>query len=34
MMRPANELPTEYLCREYVDFRKGINGLVLLVEAA
>ena len=34
MMRPANELPTVYLCREYVDFRKGINGLVVLVEAA
>jgi transposase len=33
MMRPANELPVVYLCREYVDFRKGINGLAVLVEA-
>ena len=30
MMRPANELPAVYLCREYVDFRKGINGLAVL----
>jgi transposase len=34
MMRPANDLPAVYLCREYVDFRKGINGLAVLVEAA
>ena len=33
MMRPANDLPTVYLCREFVDFRKGINGLAVLVEA-
>lgn len=32
MMRPANELPVVYLCREAVDFRKGINGLAILVE--
>lgn len=33
MMRPPNELPVVYLCREPVDFRKGINGLTILVEA-
>lgn len=32
MMRPSNELPTVYLCRDIVDFRKGINGLAILVE--
>ena len=32
MMRPANELPAVYLCRDSVDFRKGINGLAVLVE--
>lgn len=32
MMRPANDLPAVYLCREPVDFRKGINGLAILVE--
>lgn len=32
MMRPANELPVVYLCRDAVDFRKGINGLAILVE--
>ena len=32
MMRPSNELPVVYLCREVVDFRKGINGLAALVE--
>lgn len=31
-MRPANDLPVVYLCRDIVDFRKGINGLVILVE--
>ena len=31
-MRPSNELPTVYLCRDIVDFRKGINGLAILVE--
>ena len=23
MMRPSNELPAVYLCRDIVDFRKG-----------
>lgn len=32
MMRPANDLPVVYLCRDSVDFRKGINGLSVLVE--
>jgi len=32
MMRPSNELPVVYLCRDVVDFRKGINGLAILVE--
>jgi transposase len=32
MMRPSNKLPEVYLCREAVDFRKGINGLAVLVE--
>ena len=31
-MRPSNDLPQVYLCREAVDFRKGINGLATLVE--
>lgn len=31
-MRPSNDLPAVYLCREAVDFRKGINGLAVLVE--
>lgn len=31
-MRPSNELPAVYLCRDVVDFRKGINGLAALVE--
>ena len=31
-MRPWNELPAVYLCRDIVDFRKGINGLAILVE--
>ncbi len=34
MMRPSNVLPKVYLCREFVDFRKGINGLSLMVEQA
>ena len=33
-MRPSNELPAVYLCRDIVDFRKGINGLAVLVEDA
>ncbi len=32
MMRPSNELPAVYLCRDIVDFRKGINSLAILVE--
>ena len=32
MMRPANEGPAVYLCRDAIDFRKGINGLAVLVE--
>lgn len=31
-MRPSNDLPAVYVCREAVDFRKGINGLAVLVE--
>lgn len=34
MMRPTNDGPTVYLCRDSVDFRKGINGLAILVEQA
>lgn len=33
-MRPSNALPAVYLCRDIVDFRKGINGLAVLVEEA
>ena len=32
MMRPSNDLPVVYLSRDAVDFRKGINGLSVLVE--
>ena len=32
MMRPSNDLPEVYLCREPVDFRKGIDGLTALVQ--
>jgi transposase len=31
MMRPAGNVQV-YLCREFIDFRKGITGLTLLVE--
>lgn len=31
-MRPSNELAAVYVCREVVDFRKGMNGLAALVE--
>ena len=34
MMRPADELPEVYLCREPIDFRKGINSLSIFVESA
>ena len=33
-MRPSNKLPAVYLCRDIVDFRKGTNGLAVLVEDA
>ena len=32
MLRPSNKIPAVYLCRDIVDFRKGINGLTILVE--
>ncbi len=32
MMRPSNDLPAVYVCRDIVDFRKGINSLAILVE--
>jgi transposase len=32
MMRPSNDIPAVYLCRDPVDFRRGINGLAVLVE--
>jgi len=32
VLRPSNKIPAVYLCREIVDFRKGINGLSILVE--
>ena len=34
MIRPANDLPVVYLCRDSIDFRKGINGLSIRVEDA
>jgi len=34
MMRPSSDLPEVFLCRDIVDFRKGINGLTVLVEDA
>ncbi|MEJ1341827.1 MAG: IS66 family insertion sequence element accessory protein TnpB [Candidatus Sedimenticola sp. (ex Thyasira tokunagai)] len=33
MMHPDNALPEIFLCREPVDFRKGILGLSVLVES-
>ena len=33
MRRPSNDLPRVYLCRDVVDFRKGIKSLSVLVEA-
>ncbi len=33
MMRPSNDLPLVYVCRDVVDFRKGIKSLSVLVEA-
>ncbi len=32
MMRPSLDLESVWLCRDAVDFRKGINGLSILVE--
>ncbi len=34
MMRPDNQSVTVYLHKDPVDFRKSINGLAVLVEAA
>jgi len=33
MMRPSNALTDVFLCKLPVDFRKGIHGLAVLVEA-
>lgn len=33
MMRPSPDLPVVYLCREAVDFRKGLQALAVLVES-
>jgi transposase len=33
MMRPSNRLPVIYVCITPIDFRKGINGLTVLVQA-
>ena len=33
MRRPSNDLPVVYVCRDVVDFRKGIKSLSVLVEA-
>ena len=33
MLRPSVNLEQVYLCREYIDMRKSINGLSLLVES-
>jgi len=33
-MRPSNNISAVYLCRDIVDFRKGINGLSVLVEGS
>lgn len=32
-LRPSNEVPVVYLCREPVDFRKGLQALAVLVES-
>ena len=32
-MRPSDQLPEVFLCQQPVDFRKGIQGLSVLVEA-
>ena len=33
MIRPSSQLAEVYICLQPVDFRKGINGLTILVEA-
>ena len=33
MLRPSKDLEHVFLCRDPVDFRKGINGLSVLVES-
>lgn len=33
MLRPSNALANIYLCREPVDFRKGLHALAVLVES-
>lgn len=33
MMRPADALPVVYVCREAIDFRKGLRALAVLVES-
>ncbi|MDH5731800.1 MAG: IS66 family insertion sequence element accessory protein TnpB [Gammaproteobacteria bacterium] len=32
-LRPCDAIERFYLCREFVDMRKSINGLSVLVEA-
>lgn len=32
MFRPSKDIETVWLCRDAVDFRKGIKGLTVLVE--
>ncbi|MEW7976375.1 MAG: IS66 family insertion sequence element accessory protein TnpB [Candidatus Sedimenticola endophacoides] len=32
MMRPGSELPEVFLCKTPVDFRKGIQGLAVVVQ--
>jgi len=34
MRRPANDLPVVYVCRDVVDFRKGMGSLSVLVEGS
>lgn len=34
MLRPSINLDQVYLCREFVDMRKSINGLSLLIESS
>ncbi|MGH8627600.1 MAG: IS66 family insertion sequence element accessory protein TnpB [Gammaproteobacteria bacterium] len=32
-MRPADDIPAVYVCREAIDFRKGLHALAVLVES-